>query len=399
MFKTIFSFEFKRWLTTWQFYLYATIFFFLGSFIMGSSIGFFDSMVITTTSLTKMNSPMMISVLLEGVNQLFYFLFPTIIGAGIYRDFKYNAHQIFFSYPFTKTSYLMGKFWSGFFIILSISICIGLGMYLATLMPFANPELLGENVFWNYAQTYLLSVIPNMLLMGAIIFAVTTISRSVYTGFAVTIALVIIINLMLGLSSEIDNKVIAALLDPSGLSALSYYTEYWTINDYNTSNLPVEKYYIFNRLIWLGIAALFLILLGRLFQFSQNPMSLKFWKKPKGERLVKNNFVGLFKIELPKVKYDYSLKSKWNNIWSFTKLEFNYLIKNRILLLLMVIDVIIMILDSIFSNTMYGTKILPVTSIMLNNEFSLRLFIILLTFLGAGLLIHRGGLSKMDTLI
>src|SRR5690625_6135142 len=60
---------------------------------------------------------------------------------------------------------------------------------------------------------------------------------------------------------------------------------------------------------------------GRLFQFSQNPMSLKFWKKPKGERLVKNNFVGLFKIELPKVKYDYSLKSKWNKDRKSTRLN------------------------------------------------------------------------------
>ena len=52
----------------------------------------------------------MISIMIEGVNQLLYFLFPTIIGAAIYRDYKYNMHQIFYSYPFTKTNYLLGKF-------------------------------------------------------------------------------------------------------------------------------------------------------------------------------------------------------------------------------------------------------------------------------------------------
>jgi len=110
MFKTIFSFEFKRWIKNWQFYLYAAIFFFLGLLLMGSSLGYFDALTVTTTSLTKMNSPLMISIMIEGVNQLLYFLFPTIIGAAIYRDYKYNMHQIFYSYPFTKTNYLLGKF-------------------------------------------------------------------------------------------------------------------------------------------------------------------------------------------------------------------------------------------------------------------------------------------------
>lgn len=398
MFNTIFSFEFKRWFSTWQLYIYMAAFFFLGFFLMGSAIGFWDTVAVTTTSLTKMNSPLMISGMIEGTNQLLYFLFPTIIGAGIYRDFKYNAHQIFFSYPFTKTSYLMGKFWSGFFITLIISILIGVGMFLATLMPFANQELLGPHFFWNYAQTYLLNVIPNMLLMGAIIFTVTTLSRSVYVGFATTVALVIIINVVSNLSGQLDNKVLTALLDPSGMSALSYYTDHWTINDVNTRGLPVEKYYIFNRLIWLAVASFFLILLARLFEFSHHPISIKFWKRPKGRRLSKNNFIGLFKIELPRVKYNYSLRSKWANIWAFTKFNFAYLIKNKVVLILMVIGVAVMILNEVFSGSMFGTKTLPVTVDMLKNEFSLQFFIIILTFLGAGLLVHRGKLFRMDGL-
>src|SRR5690625_7090647 len=75
MFKTIFSFEFKRWIKGWQFYLYAGIFFFLGFFLMGSGLGFFDAVTVTTTSAKVSNTPLVISMLIVGANNLLYFLF------------------------------------------------------------------------------------------------------------------------------------------------------------------------------------------------------------------------------------------------------------------------------------------------------------------------------------
>lgn len=400
MFATIFSFEFKRWLKTWQFYLYAFIFFGLGLFLMGASIGFFDEVSVTTTSLNWMNSPLMISILIEGTTRFLYFFFPTIIGAGIYRDFKYKAHHIFFSYPFTKTSYLMGKFWSAFCITLLISAFIGLGMFVATLLPWANQELLGPSLFWNYAQAYVFNIIPNMLLIGAIIFVITTLARSVYAGFAAVIAISIILGMVNSISGDLDNKVLAALIDPSGIEALQYYTKYWTINEANTQNLPIGKYFILNRAIWTGVALLFLLSLARLFQFSQQPVSFAFWKKPKGKRLVKNNFGGLFRIRLSKVNYDFSLKTQWANVWNFMKLDFKYIFKNKVILILLAIGLLNMISIASFGNSMYGTKTFPITANMLRYQLpTFEIFILAITFLGAGLLVHRGQISNMGALV
>lgn len=291
MFKTIFSFEFKRWIKGWQFYLYAGIFFFLGFFLMGSGLGFFDAVTVTTTSAKVSNTPLVISMLIEGANNLLYFLFPTIIGASIYRDYKYNMHQIFYSYPFTKTNYLLGKFLSAFSITFIISAFIGLGIFIATLMPMANSDLLGPNVFWNYAQAYLLNVIPNMLLIGIIVFTVTTLSRSVYVGFISIIAIIIIIGVVNSIAADMDNEIIAMLIDPSGMQALQYYTKYWTVDEFNTNNLPVEKWYLVNRAIWLGMTMIFAVLLFLLFNFSEQPINLKFWKKKEGERSTKSNLI------------------------------------------------------------------------------------------------------------
>lgn len=400
MFKTIFSFEFKRWIKNWQFYLYAGIFFFLGLLLMGSSLGYFDNFTVTSTSLTKMNSPLMISMLIEGANRLLYFLFPTIIGAAIYRDYKYNMHQIFYSYPFTKTNYLLGKFLSAFLITLIIALFIGLGVFVATLLPWANPDLLGPNTFWNYAQAFLINVIPNMLLIGIIVFAITTLTRSVYVGFASVIAIVIILGVVSSLTANMDNEILGMLLDPSGMEALGYYTKYWTIDELNTNNLPIEKWYLINRAIWLGVALIFAGVLYRFFKFSEQGMTWRFGKKKKGERMTKSNLVGLHRIVLPKVTYDFSLKTQWNNVMNFTSLNFKALVRNRVFLILVVIGIISMVLIGAFGNMMFGTKTLPVTKNMLwMLEDSFQLFMIANTFLGAGLLIHRGQISKMDGLV
>lgn len=400
MFFSIFSFELKRWFKSWQLYLYILLFFGLGVFLMGSSIGFFDSVAVTSTSLTQMNSPLMISALLEGLNRLLYFLFPTIIGAAIYKDYKYRIYQIFYSYPFTKSSYLLGKFLSAFLVCLIISIFAGIGIYIATLLPWANPELIGPNHFWNYAQSYLINILPNMFLIGSIVFVITTLSRSVYVGFASVIGLTILMGVVNNLAADLDNEILAALIDPSGMQALEYYTQYWTIDEFNTSNLPVGKWYLINRLIWVVVALILIGIMAITFQFSEQGISLNFFRKKKSQRLVKPNFIGLYQITLPKITYGFTNKNHWNNILSFMRLDYKYIVRNKVFIILCVIGLLSLALIGALANQMYGTPTLPVTRNivgMVNGVFEI--FIIANTFLGAGLLIHRGKTSNMDGLI
>lgn len=110
MFSTIFNFEFKRWFKNAAIYVYMALFFGLALLIMLMSLGIFDGITATTSSNTYMNSPLAISDMINGMSALIYFLIPTIVGASIYRDFQYNVHTILFSYPFTKTDYLLGSF-------------------------------------------------------------------------------------------------------------------------------------------------------------------------------------------------------------------------------------------------------------------------------------------------
>ncbi|MTG97723.1 hypothetical protein GJV76_06155 [Myroides sp. BIT-d1] len=400
MFGTIYSFELKRWFKSWVFYVYAVLFFVLSFFVMASSIGVFDEVKATTASLLKMNSPLMVNNIIESFNSLLYFLFPSIIGASIYRDYKYNVHNILYSYSFSKFDYLGGKFLSAFTVTLSISFLIGLGVFLATLSPMANSDLLGPNLFWNYMQVYLYSIIPNMFLMGSIVFVLVTLSRNVYIGFVFILVIMVFKGFVNALAGEEEYRVVASLLDPSGQQAISYYTQYWTIYDINNNSLPLEQWFIYNRLIWISISLLFLLFLGIVFQFSQFGFTLSFAKKEKGERVTKNNFGGLYLINLPKVTYNFSFVQQLKNVFSFAKLDYVHLVKNNVFLILVGVGLLFMMSVASVLSMMYGTETYPVTRQMLEVPGStFQFFILINTFLGAGILVHRGILSRMNLLI
>ncbi|WP_413513856.1 M1 family aminopeptidase [Myroides odoratus] len=400
MFGTVFSFELKRWFKSWVFYLYLILFFGISFMTMLAAIGVFDGVTNTTASLLQMNSAYMLNGMISSYNTLLYFLFPSIIGMAIYRDYKYNVHHILYSYPFSKGQYLLGKFSSSFLITLCISMMMGLGAFLATLLPWGNQALLGPNDLWNYVQIYVINLIPNMLFMGAIIFTVVTLSRSIYAGFITIIILMVLKGLIGSIAADVEYRELGALLDPSGDLAIKYYTRYWSIDELNSNDLPLEKFYLFNRSLWLGISLLTLLILGKVFKFSQQPATFSFKRKIKGERLVKNNFGGIFKIELPKVHYNFSNTTNWSNIFAFAKLDFKFLARNRVFWILIGVGLLFMILVARFAMTMYGTPTYPLTRQMLTIPGStFQFFILMVTFLGAGLLVHRGELARMNLLV
>ena len=109
MFLTIFQQELKYWFNKPAFYIYLTIFLGLSFFLSAATAGFFDSVTATIGSSRIVNSPSGVNNLLNGLTVFIFFLFPSIIGVSIYRDYKSEMHTILYSYPFTKANYLFAN--------------------------------------------------------------------------------------------------------------------------------------------------------------------------------------------------------------------------------------------------------------------------------------------------
>ncbi|MEG0917985.1 MAG: hypothetical protein RSF68_13315 [Myroides sp.] len=398
MLGTIFNFETKRWFKNWQFYLYFILFFALSFGLMAGATGYFDALTVTTSSNTVMNSPIAISSLMGGIVNLLNFIIPVVIGTTVYRDFKYNTHTLLFAYPFNKFQYLIGKFLSGFLITIIITFSIGLGFLLATLLPFANPDLLGPINLSAYFQSYLIFVLPNIFFIGALIFMLVTLTRNQYIGFIFVIVLLFIPAIISSLTTNVDDKFVASLLEPFGNQALSYVAKYWTIDEQNTLLIPLDDVIVYNRLIWIGVGILALATTYFSFSFSQSPITIG--RKRKAERITKNNFGSIIKINLPKVSYNYSFVSNLKTAFRLSKFEFKSIVKNWIFISLMIILLIFILVSSYSLGEMFGTKTYPVTWKVIDLvKGNLDFFLSILVFLFSGVLLNNAQSSRMNLLI
>lgn len=398
MLGTIFKFETKRWFKNWQFYLYFILFFALSFGLMAGASGYFDAFTVTTASNTYVNSPIAINSIMGGVATFINFIIPAVIGTTVYRDYKFNTHTLLFAYPFNKFQYLIGKFLSGFLITFIITFSIGFGFLLATLLPFANPDLLGPVNLLGYFQSYLVFIVPNIFFMGALIFMLTTLTRNQYIGFIFVIVLLIIPSIISSLTAKVDDKFVASLFEPFGNEALNYVTKYWTIDEQNTLLIPLDKVIIYNRLIWIGVGILALAVTYFSFSFSQSPITIG--RKRKAERITKNNFGSILKINLPKVSYNYSFLSNLKTAFRLSKFEFASIVKNWIFIILMIIIVLFVAISSLNLGQMYGTNTYPVTwKIIEMIRGNIGFFLSILIYLFSGILLNNALSSRMNLLI
>ncbi|MCD8540390.1 MAG: ABC transporter permease, partial [Leadbetterella sp.] len=399
MLGTIFSFETKRWFSQPSFYIYFAVFFLIGFLVMASALGYFDAFTVTTTSNTYYNSPLAVNSLINGFSQLLNFIIPTVIGATVYRDYKYNVHSVLYSYPFSKWDYLAGKFLSGMLITVIISLAIGLAFIIASVLPFANRELMGPFRLWAFVQSYVIFVIPNIFFIGAIIFLLVTLTRNVYIGFIFILILLILQIIVGNLTENMDDKFIAALVEPYGQEALSYVSKYWSIEEQNVNDIPFARAIVLNRLIWVGIGVLALVAAYLTFSFSQSSLSLLRTKAP--ERVVKDNFRGVFRINLPEVTFDFSFLQNLKTALSLAGTEFRSIVKNWVFIsIVAVLFLFVFVNGYTLGESIYGTKTYPVTIKVLETISGVFvLFGQILIFLFAGVLLNSPATHRMNFLV
>lgn len=399
MFTTIFKQEVKYWFKKPAFYIYLVLFFLIALIFSSASAGVFDSFTVSTGSSSKVNSPYGIAGLFNGLTEFIFFFLPSIVGVSTYRDYKSNMHSILYSYPFSKANYLFGKFLSSILATTVIVLAIGVGMVIGFRLPGTNPDLVLSFDFIAYLQAYLVYVIPNILLIGAIVFSVVTFTRNIAAGFIVVVLLILIQALISSALSESDERYLAAILDPFGSKATSFYTQYWTKAEQNELYLPIKGFVIYNRLLWLSISVAIFAWSYKKFSFSQNAFKFSF-KKAKGERVIKQNFGGTIKIELPKVNYNFSIVERLKATWRISSLEYKYVTKSWPFIAILIVGLIILFVMAFSAGEMFGTATLPTTwQMLMLPAGSFTFFINVLTFLYAGMLVHRSRTYRVNALI
>lgn len=404
MFKEIFAFEIKLWLKRPAYYIYLVIFFGL-AFLIGAALsGLFGGATVDTNS--HINSATSIGEIFTSFNSdyllgLITLLITVALMAGaVQKDFQFNCFSFYFTKPISKFGYLMGRFTASFLLTLVLFIALVAGIWLALVLGPNDNGQLGEFKFMNFLQPFLIFVVPNVFLMGAVFFSLVTFTRNMVSGYVGSLVFIVTAGIARSITSEIENKTLGALLDPFGQLALGFVTDYWTPAESNTRMVPFTSYILYNRLLWIAVAFGLLSLTYFRFSFNQflNPVS--FFKRRQKETTSQPSKIIQSIGHLPKVTQSFNSALIRQQISFLTRFEFRKITRSVFFYIILGLSILLTALISQFSGLIYGTETYPLTYMQIESSGGVfRFFLLILVIFYSGIVIWRERDSKVDELV
>jgi len=313
------------------------------------------------------------------------------------REHNHNFNEILFTTPLNKAGYFFGRFFGALVLatipMLGIFLGFILGTYIAPIAGWVDAERYGAFNLEMFLNNYLLFILPNMFFAGAIIYGLAKKFKSTVISFVGSLIIMVGYILALSLTSDIENETIAALSDIFGISTYDIATKYYTPVERNTLNPSFSGLLLYNRLLWVSLGII--ILLVSYFSFSFKEKSKKV-KKTIETKVIKP----VTAFVLPKASSFFNLKTEWKQFKSFSAINFLSIVKSVPFKILSLFSVIIIIGDFVAGFEYFGLQSYPLTYKMLDliNE-NAEIFVTIIVIFFSGELVWRDRSSKINEVI
>lgn len=396
MFKEIFLFELfyrKGRAVTYVYFGITFILCFLG---VASSIVKLGGAV----GLVKANAPYVIYRMTLVSSFVLTIITSAIMGVTIVRDFDHSIDGILFSMPLTKWSYLMGRFCGAFVTLILINLALPLGFiagfmigqYVPWEVAWKSETILPFNL-WNYFHPFFLILVPNLFVTSAVFFMGGALSRKSIVIYMQGIMLVVLYQIANGFLKDLDSQQLASLIDPYGIQTFLYITQYWTPAEQNTLFVPVEGLMLYNRLLWIGVGILSLLITYRFFSFTVARSS-----PSKNAEQATDSPMPL--AMMPTARQIINMNTYWRQIGQSSFLYFKMLLKEIPFLAIVGSGILLLFVNASRINSIYGISSYPTTGAMLdviNNSFNLFFMIIVIFYSGELIWMERSVNFNMIT--
>ncbi|MCB9082154.1 MAG: peptidase M1 [Lewinellaceae bacterium] len=346
---------------------------------------------------TFANAPWSIGLMLIIISIFASLIASAVMGVPLYRDIEHQVKDYYFTYPISEKGYLLGRYLGSLMVLLLISLGLPAGLLvgfaLGPHLGLSSAEHFGPLILKGYWYHTLAYYWPNLILTGTIFFALVAFTKNVMSTYVASLLLLVGYLAGTTISQDLDNKLLADLLDPFAFNTFLNTTKYWTPVEQNTQVAALTGHLLWNRLIWGGVAiSVFAITLWR-FDFQ------RFWAEKLSKREVKTALPLSTDLRrpLPKVQQVFTNAHSWQQLFRLGWLEFTNIVRDRYFLAMICGGVLFLILDSFFGNTIYGTPSLPTTYFMVElKDFDYGLFAFIIIIFFAGEAIHRDRSVKFN---
>ncbi|HEX8616430.1 MAG TPA: M1 family aminopeptidase, partial [Thermoanaerobaculia bacterium] len=390
MFSAITKFELKYHLKAPLFYILLTVYFLL-TFGAVTSDGV---QIGGAVGAINRNAPFVIMQFLL-VMSIFGVLTTTaFVANAIHRDFELHTDELFFSSPVTKAQYLGGRFSGSLIVAVLVYLGVALAIIIGSLMPWIEKERLGPFELWPYIYSVLVLVLPNLLLCGAIFFAVTALTRSLMATYASVVAFFVAYGIAGSMLEDIENEMVAGLLDPFGFNAFSIATRYWTVFDKNTKLLPLEGVFLWNRILWTAVALAILAFAYWKFTFSAGTRKSR--KKARRAAAIATEPGERVQLALPAVTQTFGGAASWRVFSAAALREAVAVYKSIPFIIMLGLGVANIWGNSTAAGSMFGTDVYPTTAMMIGViDGAFGIFALLIAAFYAGDIVWRERTLKM----
>jgi ABC-2 type transport system permease protein len=272
MFTELLKFELEYRLRLVSTHIYFTVLFLFAAYTVVGSSGVIPGTMIYLgdwTGKLYINSPFTVNYLVTTLCFIGLFVLCSFMISAVNRDFQYGTHSLYFTKPISPRAYLAARFLGSVLCVLYVFSAVGLGGLFAALLPIYPAGQVGPFHLLTYVRPYAVNVLPNVLFLGGVFFALAVVLRRSMPVFTAGLGFILLHIIARNLAGEERLAKLLSLVDPLGFVAYSSLTGRWIASERNTVQIPLAGDYLTNRLLWLGVGACFLVIGFWRFRFAE----------------------------------------------------------------------------------------------------------------------------------
>jgi ABC-type transport system involved in multi-copper enzyme maturation permease subunit len=345
------------------------------------------------------NAPMVIAQFLGVFTIIAMFIVTIFVAGSVLRDTEMGMSDMIFATPMKKRDYLIGRFLAGQVACLAIFVLLSLGIMLGTVMPWVDVARIGPFSILPYLWGFAVLVIPNLLLIGALLMLLAATTRSMLLVYVGVIAFFVLWSVAGVFSRDISNEWVAVLADPFGMRAFGRMTRYFTTAEANSGLPPFSGFLLANRALWVAVALALLGLTLALFKPQRADTGKHWFGRAKSLGPTAAVAIGAHHSFRP-LAPTLNANTAWLQCWHTLRFDAAGVFKSIPFLVMLLVAVANFVGGALAGGKLYGTEVYPVTRLMLENlngSFNF-LLVLIVTFYG-GELIFKERQSKLDEVL
>jgi ABC-2 type transport system permease protein len=321
----------------------------------------------------------------------------SVAGRAVQQDFEVGIHAFFFSAPITKAAYFLGRLIGAYGTLLLIFVGIAIGILIGSHWPGVDPARVAASPHWqSFVRPYLFVLIPNVLWLGGCFFVLAALTRQMAPVYVAGVVALVGYLFAINLLSDMDNKTLAALIDPSGATAVDVFTRYWSVAQKNDEQIPLAGVLLGNRALWVGLGALVTLFGYRAFRMQTVAPALK-GRVARGAAEAMPGEVAPIAPALPQVAPDRSAGAFLRMLPGLTRLYLGEIVRSPRFLTIALGGVLLVVGNALTLGSLYGTNTYPLTYKVLDVVSGLfGLFVLIVTAIYTGELVWRERDARMD---